>query len=318
MGLLVPKSKSRSLRMLSVSTLSEDPKQMMKNLPSTAVRCDSAVESEEFRLIEIPYFCGIQIVGINVIDLPTRVEKFVLSALAEGMLACYDEEIRRSLTVKADQSSRVIAAYSSSSNLVSDQCEYARYFLILVALSLVLKTRYIMSFFALDACSISNTKICTTIEGMITLAVEGGSSSEDERIENDAFTTLRLAFRDFNDPDILSANYIGINTTLASLIDQYSEQGMLGSTEDDNTDSMIFLVFSITCSLFAGIVFFVIFLSFRNDDSGDEGNSMGDTCSVSVASSYDDSVSELGSDPPPPPNPLNPQRDGRYCVRGSR
>lgn len=289
--------------MPSVSTPSEDPQQMMKKLSSTAVRCDSAAESDEFRLIEIPYYCEIQTEGIKGIDLPTRVEKFVISALAEGMLSCSNEEIRRSLTVRADQVSRVIAAYSSSGNMVSDQCEYAQYFLISYMLYLVLKARYTISFFALDACSISNSQICTSIEGMITLEVEGGSSSEDENIEDDAFTTLRLAFRDFNDPDILSVNYIGINTTIVSLIDQYSDQGTLGAAQDDNAYSMNFLVLSITCSLFAGIVFFVIFLSFRSDDSGDEGNSMGDTCSVSVASSYDDSIRECGSDPPPPPNP---------------
>ena len=159
-----------------------------------------------------------------------------------------------------------------------------------------------MPIFALDTCSISNTHICTIIEGTIALAIDDGSSSEYGNIVDEAFTTLRLAFRAFDDPDIWSVNYMGNDSTTVSLIDQYSQRGEIDTTDDESEYSMNFLVLSIVCSLFAGIVFFVIFLSF-GDDRGDEDNSMGDTCSVSVSSSYDDGMSELGCDPPPPPKP---------------
>ena len=169
--------------------------------------------------------------------------------------------------------------------------------------SLVHKTHYPMPIFTLDSCSIPNTLICTIVERTITLAVEGGSSSEDGKIANESFTTLRLAFCDFDDPNVLSVIYIGNDSSVVLLVDQYSQRGVIGATDDGSAYSMNFLVLSITCSLFASIVFFVIFLSFRNDESGDEDNSIGDTCSVSDASSFDDDMSELGCDPPPPPKP---------------
>jgi hypothetical protein len=167
--------------------------------------------------------------------------------------------------------------------------------------SLVHKTHYPMPNFTLDSCSIPNTLICTIVERTITLAVEGGSSSEDGKIANESFTTLRLAFCDFDDPNVLSVIYIGNDSSVVLLVDQYSQRGVIGATDDGSAYSMNFLVLSITCSLFASIVFFVIFLSFRNDESGDEDNSTGDTCSISVASSFDDDMSELGCDLPPPP-----------------
>jgi hypothetical protein len=88
----------------------------------TAVRCNSVLQSEEVRLIEIPYICEIQTIRIPGVDLVARMERFVLSALSEGMLSCYNEPIRRSLSVSEDQN-MVVAAYLSSDNMISDQRE---------------------------------------------------------------------------------------------------------------------------------------------------------------------------------------------------
>lgn len=154
-----------------------------------------------------------------------------------------------------------------------------------------------------DTCSISNTHICTIVEGTITLAVEGGSGSGDGDITDEAFTTLRRAFHEFDDPDILSVNYFGNNTTVVSLIDMDSPRGVMDTAKDGNEYGIDFLVLSVVCSLFTGIILFVLFLSIRNDESGDEEYSVGDTCSVSVASSHDDCICELGCDPHPSPKP---------------
>ena len=132
------KSSTRSLRMADGSMLSSEPAQEFEELsfmPSLstnasntsnsdgAVRCNSLVESE-YRLIEIPYFFEIQTIITPGIELLTRMESFALEAIADVMLYCLNEEIRRPLTVRADQSSRVVAAYSSSDSGISDQCEY--------------------------------------------------------------------------------------------------------------------------------------------------------------------------------------------------
>ncbi len=306
------KSKARSKRINSESMLSLEPRQVSEELytPShstnisdasygdTAVRCNSVLQSEEVRLIEIPYICEIQTILIPGVDLLTRMERFVLSALAEGMLSCYNEQIRRSLSVTAEQYYSVVAAYLSSDSVISNQRESP---LVLAFFSLVRQSHYVMPIFALDTCSISNTHICTVIEGTIDLAVDGGSTSED-RIADEALTTLRLAFRALDDPDILSVNYMGNDSTTVSLIDQYSQRGDIDTTHDESEYSLNFLLLSIVCSLFSGVVIVVIFLSIGDDRGGDD-NSMGDTCSVSIASSYDDEMSELGCDPPPPPKP---------------
>lgn len=132
------KSSTRSLRVVDGSMLSSEPAQEVEELsfsPSlstnasntsnsdNAVRCNSVVESE-YRLIEIPYFFEIQTIVTPGIELLMRMESFALEAIADVMLYCLNEEIRRSLTVRAVQSSRVVAAYSSSDSVISDQCEY--------------------------------------------------------------------------------------------------------------------------------------------------------------------------------------------------
>lgn len=147
----------RSLRTRRLSTtLHSDPALDIALTPSnstsaaatfadTALRCNSEVEFEEFRLVEIPYFCEIQTIHGPGVDLLERMERFVLTALAEGILPCYNEEIRRSLRARAEPYSRVVAAYSSEGRTVSDQCEYAPHLLCLNFLRLIKLTTQCLS-----------------------------------------------------------------------------------------------------------------------------------------------------------------------------
>lgn len=90
----------------------------------TEVRCDTGVESSQsYRLIDIPYFCEIETFHAVSLKLLLKIERMVLTTLARDILSCDNEEIRRSLSTRAEDHGRVVAAYSLSGISISDHCE---------------------------------------------------------------------------------------------------------------------------------------------------------------------------------------------------